>query len=77
MNYLQYHFDKLQTFLSNYPTDFQILDISELKLKTVISKITNIQLPAFKIEHMPMKSANNGALPLHLRHYKQQPTKRP
>ena len=77
MNYLQYHFDKHETFLSNYPIDFQILDISELRLKTDISKITNIQLPGFKIEHVPMKSANNGALPLHLRHYKLQPKKIP
>ena len=45
INLLQYHFDELQTFLSNCPIDFQILGISELRLKTNISTTTNIQLP--------------------------------
>ena len=34
INSLQYHFDELQTFLSNCPIDFQILGISESELKT-------------------------------------------
>ena len=51
-----------KTFLSNCPTDFQILGISESRLKTNISATTNIQLPGFNIEHMPTKSGNGGAL---------------
>ena len=62
INSLQYHFDELQTFLSNCPIDFQILGISESRLKSNISTTTNIQLPGFNIEHMPTKSANGGAL---------------
>ena len=62
INSLKYHFDELQTFLSNCPIDFQILGISESRLKTDISTTTNIQLPGFNIEHMPTKSANGGAL---------------
>ena len=62
INSLQYHFDELQTFLSNCPIDFQILDISESRLKTDISTTTNMQLPGFKIEQMPTKSPNGGAL---------------
>ena len=62
INSLQYHFDELQTFLSNCLTDFQILGISESRLKTNISTTTNIQLPGFNIEHIPTKSGNGGAL---------------
>ena len=36
INSLQYHFDELQTFLSNCPTDLQILGISESRLKSDI-----------------------------------------
>ena len=50
----------------NSPDDFQIVGISESRLKTDISTTTNIQLPGFNIEHMPSKSANGGAL-LYLR----------
>ena len=62
INPLQYHFDELQTFLSNCLINFQILGISESRLKTDISTTTNIQLPGFNIEHMPTKSANGSAL---------------
>ena len=62
INSLQYHFDELQTFLSNCPIDFQILGVSESRLKTDISTTTNMQLPGFKIEQMPTKSPNGGAL---------------
>ena len=62
LNSLQYHFDELQTFLSNCPIDFKILGISELRLRTDISTITNIQFPGYNIEHMPTKSANGGTL---------------
>ena len=62
-NFSMFHyFDELQTFLSNYPIDFQILGISESRLKTDTSTTTNIQLPGFNIELMPTKSANSSAL---------------
>ena len=62
VNSLQYHFDELQTVLSNSSIDFQILGISESRLKTDISTTTNIQFPGFNIQHMPTKCANGGAL---------------
>ena len=62
INSLQYHFDELQTFLSNCSIDFQILGISESRLKTDISTTTNIQLPGFNIEYMQSKSKNGGTL---------------
>ena len=72
---LQYQFDKLQTFLLDCPTDFQILGISEPRLKTDISKTTNIQILGFNIERIPTKSANGGPL-LYIRNtinYKRRP----
>ena len=62
INSLQYHFDELQTFLSNCPIDSQILGISGSILKTDISTTTNIQLPGFKTEQISTKSANGGTL---------------
>ena len=62
INSLQYHFDELQTFLSNCPTDSQILGISGSILKTDISTTTNIQLPGFKTEQISTKSTNGGTL---------------
>ena len=52
INFLQYHFDELQTFLPNYSIDFQILGISESRLKTDISTTTNIQLREFNIDQI-------------------------
>ena len=62
-------------FLSNCPIDFQMLGISESRLKTDIPTTTNIQLPGFNIEYMPTKSSNDGAL-LYIRdtiNYKRRP----
>ena len=59
---LQYHFDELQTFLSKCRIDFQILGITESRLKTDILIATNVQLPGFNVEHMPTKSSRGGAL---------------
>ena len=42
--------------------DFQVLGVSELRLKTDISTATHIQLSGVNIEHMSTKSANGGAL---------------
>ena len=61
-NSLQFHFDELETFLANCPIDFQILGITESRLKEANPPTTNIILPGFTYEHMPTKSANGGAL---------------
>ena len=65
INSLQYHFNELQIFLSNCPIDFQILGISESRLKADTSTITIIQLPGFNIEHMPTKPVNGCSPILH------------
>ena len=58
----QYHFDELQTFLSDIPINFQIIGITETRIKKNYSITTNIQLPDYTIEHTPTESANGGAL---------------
>ena len=62
INSIQFHFDELETFLANSPIDFQILGITESRLKEANPPTANIILPGFTYEHMPIKSANGGAL---------------
>ena len=49
---LQFHFDELETFLAYCPIDFQILDITESRLKEANLPTANIILPGFTYEHM-------------------------
>ena len=42
--------------------DFQVLGVSELRLKTDVSTATHIQLPGVNVGHMSTKSTNGGAL---------------
>ena len=62
VNSLQFHLDELETFLANFPVDFQVLGITESRLKEANPPATNILLPRFNYEHMPKKSTNGGAL---------------
>ena len=62
VNSLQFHLDELETFLANFPVDFQVLGIKESRLKEANPPATNILLPRFNYEHMPKKSTNGGAL---------------
>ena len=48
--------------MGNYPIDFQILGITESRLKESNPPTTNIIFPRFTCEHMPTKSANWGTL---------------
>ena len=61
INSLKLHFGELKTFLTNYLIDFQILGVTESRLKEATSANTNI-LPGFNLKHMPTKSANGAAL---------------
>ena len=60
INSLQFHFDELETFLANCPIDFQVLGITQSRLKEANRPTTNISLPGFTYEHMPTKSAKGG-----------------
>ena len=57
---LSFHFDELENLISKSKNDFQIIGISETRLKE--SQETNIQLENFNIEHVPTESANGGVL---------------
>ena len=61
INSLQFHFDELETFLANCLFDFQILGVTESRLKEPNPPTTNI-LPRFTYEQMPIKLTNGGAL---------------
>ena len=52
---LQFHFDEFESF-------FQMLGITESRIKEANPPTVNIMLPGFTYEHMPTKSANGGAL---------------
>ena len=57
---MSFHFDELESLISKSKNDFQIIGISETRLKE--SQETNIQLENFNIEHVPTESANGGVL---------------
>ena len=61
-NSLQFHFDGWAIFLINCPVDFQILGITESRLKEANTPTANIVLPGLTYEHMPTKLASGGAL---------------
>ena len=42
VNSLQFHLDELETFLANFPVDFQVLGITESRLKEANPPATNI-----------------------------------
>ena len=48
--------------MANCPIDFQILGITESRLKEANPPTANIILPGFTYERMPTKSTNGGAL---------------
>ena len=62
INSLKLHFGELKTFLTNFLIDFQILGITESRLKEATPATTNIILPGFNLKHVPTKSANRAAL---------------
>ena len=62
INLIQFHFDELETCFANFPIDFQILGITESRLKEANPPTLNLMLPWFTYEHMPRKSSNVGVL---------------
>ena len=57
INQLSFHFDELESLISKSKNDFQIIDISETRLRKTQETTTNIQLENFNIEHVPTESA--------------------
>ena len=62
INSLSFHFDELESLISKSKNDFQIIGISEARLKKTQETTTNIQLENYNIQHVPTESANGGVL---------------
>ena len=59
---LPYHFPDLLTLLATSEIELDITDITESRLKSNKSHLTNITLPNYNIEHCPTDGPNDGAL---------------
>ena len=62
INSLSFYIDELESLISKSKNVFQIIGISETRLKKTQETITNIQLENYNIEHVPTESANGGVL---------------
>ena len=62
MNSLSFHYDELESLISESKNDFQIIGISETRLKKTQETTTNIHLKNYNIEHVPTESSNRGVL---------------
>ena len=62
INSLSFHFDELEGLISKSKNDFQIIAISENRLKKTQETTTNIQLENYHIEYVSTESANGGML---------------
>ena len=62
INSLSFYIDELESLISKSKNVFQIIDISETRLKKTQETITNNQLENYNIEHVPTESANGGVL---------------
>ena len=59
---LSFHFGELESLISKSKNNFQIIFISETRLKKTLERTTNIQLENFNIKQVPTESANGRVL---------------
>ena len=59
---LQYHIDDLKILLETIQHNFDIIAISETKLKKGIEPHVNINIPNYQIEHTPSEANKGGTL---------------
>ena len=59
---LPYHFPELRTLLATSEIEFDIIGITESRLKSNKNHLTNITHPNYNMEHCPTDGANGGAL---------------
>ena len=59
---LVYHLLKLHTFLATSEIEFDVIGITESRLKSNKKHLTNITLPSLNTEHCPTDGLNGGAL---------------
>ena len=62
INSLSFHYDELESLISKSKNDFQIIGISETRLKKTQETTTNIHLKNYNIEQVPTESSNGGVL---------------
>ena len=62
INSLSFHYDELESLISKSKNDFQIIGISETRLKKTQETTTNIDLKNYNIEQVPTESSNGGVL---------------
>lgn len=59
---LQYHFEDLKILLSSLEHDFDIISISETKLKQNSPPVIDINIPNYQFEHTPSDANKGGTL---------------
>ena len=59
---LPYHCSELHILLSNCRINFDIIGITESRLKRNQKALQNIDIPNYNIEHCPTEGPNDGAL---------------
>ena len=59
---LQYHFEELDDLLNTSKTKFNLVGITESRVKKGISPLSNINLQNYKIEHTLTESEKGGSL---------------
>ena len=59
---LPYYFDELSELLNDLTIKLKIKSITESRLRSEKSPLSDINLPNYEIEHMPTKAIKGGAL---------------
>ena len=59
---LQYHHDDLVQLVEGANCQFDIISITETKLRTGIPPAINIEIPGYSIEHTPTDATKGGSL---------------
>ena len=59
---LPYHCSELHSLLSECNTDFDVIGITESRIKRNQKVLSNIEIPNYKVEQCSAESANGGKL---------------
>ena len=62
INSLDFYYDSLETFFTDSNSNFEIIGITETRIKKSQPLLTNISLPNYNIEQTPTESTKGGAL---------------
>ena len=62
ISFLPYHFDELSELLNDLTIKFKIIGITETRLRSEKSRLTDTNLPNYNIVNMPTKANKGGAL---------------